>query len=132
MDAVFGSVRISVAIGVPLSNARPAPTGAYSSGVRRGPCQCSGPHLSKEGDVETAIEAAADHSLVVIGATEQSLLRRLVSESLVRILSRRARIALDPVRTEDPLFVGDGSLGDSLWWGGPRGAPIYMLPACLC
>jgi len=86
--------------------------------------------------VETAIEAAADHSLVVIGATGQSLLRRLVSESLVHTLSRRARIALgtvlDPVRTEDPLFVGDDSLGDSLWWGGPRGAPIYMLPACLC
>jgi len=36
------------------------------------------------GDVETAIEtAAADHSLIVIGATEQGLLRRLVSGSLV-------------------------------------------------
>ncbi|WP_324663915.1 amino acid permease [Haloarcula sediminis] len=40
--------------------------------------------LVKSGDVETAIEdAAADHTLLLIGATEEGLLRRLVSRSLV-------------------------------------------------
>ncbi|MDS0259550.1 amino acid permease [Haloarcula sp. S1CR25-12] len=38
----------------------------------------------ESGDVETAIEdAAADHTLLLIGATEEGLLRRLVSGSLV-------------------------------------------------
>jgi len=38
----------------------------------------------ESGDVETAIEdAAADHTLLLIGATEEGLLRRLVSRSLV-------------------------------------------------
>ena len=38
----------------------------------------------ESGDVETAIEdAAADNTLLLIGATEEGLLRRLVSGSLV-------------------------------------------------
>ncbi|EMA07618.1 amino acid/polyamine/organocation transporter, APC superfamily [Haloarcula vallismortis] len=41
-------------------------------------------HLVKSGDVETAIRnAATDSTLLLIGATEEGLLRRLVSKSLV-------------------------------------------------